>query len=228
MNHLSWGMVASIFLAFVLVCSAEEKEKPITPDLSKIKDKKTWSLINVDCETAMEDGKRVVRLKPTGEPNTPAEMGFALVEGLEFAEGTIEIDLKGRGKVERCFLGVTFDAVDEKTFEAVYFRPFNFMKDDEFRARAVQYISWPDDPWEKLRKEKPGVFESAVKPVPDPSGWFHARIEVTKKKVKVWVDDVKEPSLVVDRLASRDKGKIGLWVDNRECSFSNLKIQPAK
>jgi len=229
MNHLSWGMVAGILLAFVLVCSAEEKEKALTPDLSQINDRKIWNLINVGCETAKEDGKPFVRLKPKGKPNTPGEMGLALLEGLEFTEGTIEVDLKGRGKIETSFLGVAFSAVDGNAFEAVYFRPFNFMRDDvAFRARAVQYISWPDDPWEKLRKEKPGVFESAVKPVPDPSGWFHARIEVTKKKVKVWVDDAKEPCLVVDRLASRDKGKIGLWVDNRECSFSNLKIQPAK
>lgn len=230
MSRMSWGMVTGILLAAGLVCSAQEKEKTITPDLSQINDGKIWSLINVDCETAKEDGKRVVRLKPKGKPNTPAEMGLALLEGLEFTEGTIEVDLKGRGKVETSFLGVAFSVVDGKTFEAVYFRPFNFMRDDDeaYRARAVQYISWPDDPWEKLRKEKPGVFESAVKPVPDPAGWFHARIEVTKKKVRVWVDDAKEPSLVVDRLASRDKGKIGLWVDNRECSFSNLKIQPAK
>jgi uncharacterized protein (TIGR03067 family) len=204
------------------------EEKAITPDLSQIKDGKVWNLINVDCETATEDGKRVVRLKPKGKPNTPGEMGLALLEGLEFTEGTLEVDLKGRGKIETSFLGLAFSALDGKVFEAVYFRPFNFMRDDElFRARAVQYISWPADPWEKLRKEKPGVFESAVKPVPDPSGWFHARIEVTKKKVRVWVEDAKEPSLVVDRLASREKGKIGLWVDNRECSFSNLKIVSA-
>jgi hypothetical protein len=169
-------------------------------------------------------------LKPKGG-NIPGKSntGLALVEGMEFAEGTIEIDLKGKGKQEASFLGVAFSVADGKTFEAVYFRPFNFMRDDEaFRVRAVQYISWPDNTWEKLRKEKPGVYESAVKPVPDPSGWFHARIEVTKQKVSVWVDDAKEPCLIVDRLAKREKGKLGLWVDSKEGEFSNLKILPAK
>ena len=118
--------------------------------------------------------------------------------------------------------------MDGKTFEAVYFRPFNFMRDDKsFRAHAVQYVAWPDHTWEKLRKAKPGVYESAVKPVPDPSGWFHARIEVTKQKVSVWVDDANEPCLVVDRLASHAKGKVGLWVDSKDGSFRNLQIRPA-
>jgi len=206
------------------VKTPDTKEKVFAPDLSRINDGKIWTVINADCETAKEDGKQVIRMAPKGVAKTPSDIGLALVEGLEFAEGTLEVDLKGAGKEQRIFLGLAFNAVDGKTFEAVYFRPFNFMpKDDAYRARAVQYVAWPDNTWEKLREGKPGVYEAAVKPVPDPSGWFHARVEVTKK-VRVWVDDAKEPCLVVDRLSSRDKGKVGLWVDSREGTFSNLKI----
>jgi hypothetical protein len=227
MNCLALGWVICVSLVNLPFCLAQEKL--IAPDLSRINDGKIWSVINADCETAKEDGKQVVRLKPKGKATTPSDIGLALVEGLEFAEGTLEIDLKGKGKTERTFLGLAFSVVDGKTFEAVYFRPFNFLRDDKpFRERAVQYVAWPDDTWEKLRKEKPGKFESAVKPVPDPGGWFHARIEVTKQKVSVWVNDAKEPCLVVDRLSSREKGKIGLWVDSNEGAFSNLKILPAK
>jgi hypothetical protein len=186
-------------------------------------------VINADCEAAVEGSKRIVRLRPKGVANTPSDVGLALVEGLEFSEGTLEVDLKGKGKQQTSFLGVAFGVADGKTFEAVYFRPFNFLRDDKsYRVRAVQYIAWPEHTWEKLRQEKPGVYESAVKPVPDPAGWFHARVEVTKKKVSVWVDDAKDPCLVVDRLAGRDKGKVGLWVDSQEGAFSNLKIVPAK
>ena len=227
MNNSSWRWMTGILLVYVPVCFAEEKA--ITPDLSLINDGKIWNVINADFDTVMEDGKRVVRLKPKGKANTPSDIGLALVQGLEFAEGTLEIDLKGRGEAETSFLGLAFSAVDGKTFEAVYFRPFNFRRDDPaYRVRAVQYIAWPDDTWEKLRREKPGKFESAVRPVPDPGGWFHARIEVKKNKVSVWVDDGKQPSLVVDRLARREKGKVGLWVDTKQSSFSNLTIRPAK
>jgi hypothetical protein len=157
----------------------------------------------------------------------PNDVGLALVEGVEFAEGTLEIDLKGRGPVERCFLGVAFNVADGKNFEAVYFRPFNFREGNySTPTHAVQYIAWPEHTWEQLRKGKPGRYESTVKPVPDPSDWFHARIEVTKQKVSVWVDAAKAPSLVVARLSGRAKGKVGLWVDGREGAFRNLKIVP--
>lgn len=226
MNRTYLGLAVSILLASVPAGFA--REKATLPDLSKINDGKTWTVINADCDTAAEDGNRVVRLKPKGIANTPSDIGLALVEGPAFVEGTIEVDLKGKGKTQASFLGLALGAVDGKTFEAVYFRPFNFLRDDEsVRAHAVQYIAWPDHTWEKLRKEKPGVYESAIKPAPDPAGWFHVRIEVTKKKVRVWVDDAKGPCLVVDRLAGREKGKVGLWVDSKEGMFRNLKIVPA-
>jgi thiol-disulfide isomerase/thioredoxin len=220
------AVVFGMLLAYVAPCFA--REKAITPDLSQISDRKVWTVINADCESAMEDGKRVVRLRPKGTANTPSDIGLALVGGVEFAEGTVEIDLKGKGKDEASFLGIAFGVVDDKTFEAVYFRPFNFMREgDSYREHAVQYVAWPEHAWEKLRKAKPGVYESAVKPVPDPAGWFHAHIEVTKKKVSVWVDDAKDPCLVVERLASRDKGKVGLWVDSKDGAFRSLEIRPA-
>lgn len=220
------AVVVGMLLAYDPPCFA--REKVIAPDLSQINDRKVWTLINADCESVMEDGKRVVRLGPKGTPTTASNIGLALVDGVEFAEGTLEIDLKGKGTEERIFLGLAFNVKDGKTFEAVYFRPFNFKKDDEpYRSRAVQYVAWPEHTWEKLRAEKPGVYEAAVKPIPDPSGWFHARIEVGRKNVKVWLDGGKEPCLVVDRLAGHGKGKVGLWVDSREGTFSNLKIVPA-
>jgi hypothetical protein len=39
--------------------------------------------------------------------------------------------LKGKGEFQTSFLGLAFSAIDGKTFEAVYFRPFNFMRDDK-------------------------------------------------------------------------------------------------
>jgi hypothetical protein len=226
MGHLPVIWVLSLSMIYVPLSVAEEKR--IEPDLSQIDDGKAWTVINAECDTAMEEGRRVVHLKPKGGNIAGASnVGLAVFEGLEFSEGNLEIDLKGKGKHERIFLGVAFNVADGKDFEAVYFRPFNFKPDDSvYRRRAVQYVAWPDHTWEKLRAGKPGVYESAVKPVPDPGGWFHARINVTKQRVSVWVNDAKEPCLVVDRLSNREKGKVALWVDSREGTFSNLKILP--
>jgi hypothetical protein len=227
MNRSSWGCVVGVLLSCAAVGFA--RDQVVTPNISQINDGKTWSLINADCAAATEEGKSVVRLKPRGQSRTGSVIGMALVEGLDFAEGTIDVDLKGKGKFQTSFVGVAFGVADGKTFEAVYFRPFNFLRDDKaYRARAVQYVAWPDHPWEKLRKETPGAYESAVNPVPDPAGWFHARVEVTRKKVSVFVNEAKQPCLVVDRLASREGGRVGLWVDSRDGAFANLKIVPTK
>ena len=201
----------------------------IRPDLSRINDGRTWMLINASPTAVSESGTSVVRMKPAAKAKTPSNVGLALVNGLEFGQGTLEIDLKGRGPVERCFLGVAFHVADGKKFEAVYFRPFNFRAGDySTPTHAVQYVAWPTHTWEQLRKGQPGVYESTVKPIPDPADWFHARVEVSKGKVSVFVDDAKEPCLIVNRLADGDKGKVGLWVDGREGAFRNLRIRPTQ
>jgi hypothetical protein len=145
---------------------------------------------------------------------------------VEFTSGVIEIDLKGKS-VRPSFLGVAFNVTNEKTFEAVYFRPFNLKADGVFKNRAVQYIAWPDHTWDKLRKSRPGKFEGAVSSAPDPDGWFHARVEVGEKHVRVYVNDAKEPCLTVDRLAAVRKARaLGLLVDTGDGLYARLKVIP--
>jgi hypothetical protein len=221
-------IVGVLYLLLVCVSDCSARDKAIAPDLSTIGDGQVWQVINGDGETTREDGKAVIRLRPKGMATTGSNVGLALLKGVTFTEGTLEIDLKGKGRDEASFLGLAFGVVDGKSFEAVYFRPFNFLREgDSYRSHAVQYVAWPDHTWEKLRKDKPGGFEATVKPVPDPAGWFHARVEVTKQKIRVWVDDGKEPCLTVDRLAKSGPGKVGLWVDSREGAFRNLVIRPS-
>jgi hypothetical protein len=210
---------ASVFLC-VAVLSAQGS---VAPDLGQVNDAKSWRVIDAD---ASVEGP-VVRLKPHGDPAVGSHIGLALVQNLKFSEGTLEIDLRGAGTEEASFLGLAFGVADAKTFEAVYFRPFRFTDDDPGgRSHAVQYVAWPESTWEKLRKDKPGVYEAAIQPVPDPAGWFHVRIDVTKQTVSVSVDGSTQPCLVVDRLGHRE-GDVGLWVDSMPGAFRNLRIQPA-
>lgn len=93
----------------------------------------------------------------------------------------------------------------------------------------MQYISHPEFTWEKLRTESPGKYEQPVSPVPDPDGWFHARIVIEEKKISVFVNDAAQPSLVVTPLGDRRGGMVGLWVDNGSSGdFANLKLMPKK
>ena len=155
--------------------------------------------------------------------------GVAYLEGIEFANGTMELDVRGKDVQQQSFLGVAFHGVDGVTYDAVYFRPFNFRAEDpDRRKRAIQYISHPDYPWQKLRAEHPGKYEQAVTPVPDPDGWFRVRIVVASPKVSVFVDGANEPSLIVSQLTARGKGLIGLWAGNYSGGdFAKFKLIPA-
>jgi len=206
------------------LCVAVLSAQGAAPDLTRMNDAKIWRVIDAD---ASVEGA-VVRLKPHGDPAVGSHIGLALVQNVKFSEGTLEIDLHGGGKQEASFLGLAFGVADARTFDAVYFRPFRFADEDpDARSHAVQYVSWPDYTWEKLRKDKPGAFEAAIQPVPDPAGWFHARIEVTKQKVSVSIDGSAQPCLVVDRLGHRE-GDVGLWVDSMPGAFRNFRITPAR
>lgn len=199
-----------------------------TVNLATAGDGISWNVTHATAEAVETDGKQAVRLVAEGDSNTGI-IGLALPPGLEFSTGTIEVDLKGRNIRQRSFVGVAFNVVDERTFEAVYFRPFNFRAEEPRKNRAVQYVAWPTNTWEHLRKNTPGQFEHAVNPIPDPDGWFHARIEVTDAQVKVFVNDSKEASLITNRLSTGGVPRpAGLFVDTGDGHYANLKVTSNK
>ena len=199
------------------------QKKTIEPDLAELADGKGFKVFNRSVSSFNDGAKKGVRL---GE--NPGD-GVAYLQGIEFTNGTIEFDVKGKDVQQQSFVGVAFHGVDETTYDAIYFRPFNFRAEDPARRiRAVQYISHPIHTWQKLRAEQPGKYEQAVNPVPDPNAWFHVRVVVASPKVSVWVGDAKELSLGVNQLSDRKKGLVGLWVGNSSGGdFANLKIVPA-
>jgi hypothetical protein len=156
--------------------------------------------------------------------------GVVWVEGTDFAEGTIEVDVRGRDVLQRSFLGVAFHRKDDNTYEAVYLRPFNFRAEDPARHQhAVQYITVPDYDWPRLRKEFPEEFENPVDPSVAPTDWATLRVVVKGATVQIFVGGVKSPTLEVRKLGSLDRGAVGLWVGNTsDGDFANLRISPAK
>jgi len=220
----SWSV--PIILLMAAVSGSCGEDKVLTPDLGGIATGTGWKIHNATPESIEVDGKRGVRLTAKDD-SANGIVGLALVDGMKFTTGVIEIDLQGKNVRGRSFLGVAFNVADEKTFEAIYFRPFNFKADGEFKNRAVQYIAWPDNTWEKLRKSQSGKFEGPISPLPDPDMWFHARIEVGDKQVRVYVNQAKEPCLTVDRLTESGKPRqVGLFVDSADGLYANLKITP--
>ena len=207
-----------IKLLFVIVslsigCSVNAQKNEVAPDLSKIEDSGLWTLHNRELIT--DD---VVHLD--GKPGD----GLLWLNESMFANGLIELDIKGKDERGKSFVGLAFHGLNDSIYDVVYFRPFNFESPDR-NSHSVQYISHPDYTWNKLRKEHPGKYENHLMPVPDPTDWFHATIIVDYPVVKVFVDNSDEPSLIVKQLSSRKEGWIGFWVGhNSEGYFRNLKI----
>ena len=218
-NFLSVKRI-SIFI-FLLAGLTVRAQTSVEPDLAKLFTSgsiKTYNRTTTLTESA--DRKNVIHLDE--KPNA----GVAWLDGIEFSEGTIEFDLKGRNVPQKSFVGIAFHGADDKTYDGVYFRPFNFKAvETERKNHSVQYISLPANDWPKLRKEFPDQYEKPVTPVPDPDEWFHAKITITGKEVKVFVDHSAEASLVVQQLSNQNTGKIGFWVGaDSSGDFANLKI----
>ncbi|HLK20411.1 MAG TPA: hypothetical protein VKT81_15755 [Bryobacteraceae bacterium] len=187
-------------------------------------------LINAKAEAVNYRGRRAVRLDPIpGQENIGSML--ALLPGSNFKNGTIQVDLAGSPRAgspptSRGFIGVAFRVQPQAAkFECFYVRPTNARADDQLRRNhTAQYISVPDFPWERLRKEAPGVYESYADM--EPGAWTTLKIVVSGSKAQLYVNNAKEPCLIVNDLKLGElEGRIALWADSTtDGYFSNLKI----
>ncbi len=192
-----------------------------TLDLTGVGRDPHWQVAGRTTSVVEVKGKRALEL--SGAPGD----GVVWLAGYDFANGTIDLDILGRSRpVQGSFVGVAFRVVDGGTYDAVYFRPFNFRAPDSAaHAHAVQYVSQPRWTWDVLRAQHPGQYERAVVPEPDGDEWLHARIVVQRPTVSVYVNGASTPALVVNELSEWTGGSVGVWVGNGSGGdFANLRI----
>lgn len=159
---------------------------------------------------------------------------LALIDGVDFTDGTIEVDLAGEpgpgaAGGARGFVGVAFRVQpDHRTYDCFYVRPTNGRADDqERRNRSAQYISHPEHTWFALREKTPGRYESYVDIVP--ATWIRVRIEVTGAKARLFVNGAEQPTLLVNdvKTGAGTRGGVALWFEGSTIAhFANLKITP--
>ena len=185
----------------------------------------------VKAEAVEYRGRKAIRV--TTEPG--AEEGLALAKGVEFHDGTIEVDMATRitrppGTRMPGFTGIAFRARPEAGhMEMFYLRPGNSRSDDQaMRNHSVQYVSEPGFDWEKLRRQWPFIYESYAELQLDE--WTRVKIEVRGRQARLFVNGSENPSLVVDGLKGEElQGAVGLWSYTGEDSyFSNLRITNTK
>ncbi len=146
------------------------------------------------------------------EMNAENSDGIGILEDVEFDKGIIEVELLGENNPGKSFIGIAFNIQNDSTYEVIYFRPFNFVAKEQIRKdHMVQYIFHPEFTWRKLRDERTGEFEYEIAVPPNPDDWFKVLININEEKVEVFVNDLSEPVLIVDRLTSTKSKKIGIW-----------------
>lgn len=147
-----------------------------------------------------------------------------------FKNGTVKIEMRGKNVFQKSFIGIAFHGQDDKTYDAVYCRPFNFIaKDSIRRVHAIQYVSHPIYTWKKLREEKNSLYEKEIINPPNPDDWFTMTIVVDNKSVKAYINDAKKPALEVDKLNNNRNGKIGLFMgDDSGGDFGNMTLKYLK
>ena len=192
---------------------------------------KNKNLVSINVKTTLETylEKESLCVTDTGE-NT--EVKFVKINDLDFKNGIIDIELSGKPSETasgqaRGFVGIAFRINDDNTkFECIYLRPTNGRADDQIRRNhSVQYVSYPDFPWFKLRKEFPEKYESYVDLVP--GEWTKVKIEINGANAKLYVHGNTQPTLIVNdlKLEADNSGSIGLWIGpGTVAHFSNLLI----
>jgi hypothetical protein len=189
---------------------------------------------NVAAEPGEFLGHKALRLVEEPGKESESEDKLAIVDGVEFGNGTIELEIasrpkQGSGQGARGFAGIAFHvAADRSKFECFYLRPTNGRADDqERRNHAVQYISFPDHPWHKLRRETPSRYESYADL--QPSVWMPVRLEVEGVKARLYVLGATQPTLLVNDLKlGATRGGIAFWIGpGTEAFFRGLKVTPA-
>jgi hypothetical protein len=136
--------------------------------------------------------------------------------------------LKGAGAQARGFVGLAFRIDDTvSSFEAVYLRPTNARAEDQLRRNhSIQYFSYPEFPWHRLRQETPAKYESYADMVP--GEWIHYRLEVDGETARLFLNQSRQPVLIVNDLKLGDRaGRVGLWVGpGTEAHFSAISVHP--
>jgi hypothetical protein len=172
-------------------------------------------------------------LKMTEKDSAPGG-AYAIVKGLSFHDGTIELEVSGAPSktadpTARGFIGVMFRVqADGAHCESIYLRPTNGRAEDQLqRNHSVQYVSPPEWEWKRLRDETPGQYESYADM--QAGEWTRMRIVVRGKRAELYVGGAEQPCLIVrDMKLGDSQGGVALWIGpGTEGYFRGLAVTPA-
>lgn len=204
-------------------------------------DSQEYETINVLASNETMQGENVLKVErdlknfPLDSENlfsTIDEPTFVKLTNANFQNGIINVKVlsrlvKGAPNFARGFIGLAFRInEDNSKFESIYIRPTNGRANDQLRRNhSVQYFSYPDYKFNKLRTESPGKYESYADMGLDE--WIQMKIVVKDNQAQLFLHNEEQPVMVINDLkhGSEQKGAIGLWVEiGTEGYFKDLHI----
>lgn len=163
--------------------------------------------------------------------STVDEPTYVRLKAVNLENGTIEVKVLSRllpsaPEFARGFIGIAFHIDDDDSkFQSVYLRPTNGRADNQLRRNhTIQYFSYPDYKFDRLRKEFPEMYDTYADIGLDE--WITLRLEIKDEQLRLYLNDQRHPAFVADKIKGGLKsGSIGLWVDiGTEGFFKDLKI----
>lgn len=220
---------------FPAVWAAIEPFLPASVELSALPisfDKQELVPVGVSMSLEKMEGSQVVKVIKDPAVKKVDEPTYVRINGIDFEDGTIEVKVLSRFRPDapeyaRGFIGLAFRINDSNTrFESMYIRPANARAEDQVRRNhTIQYFAYPDQKFDRLRKDSPEKYESYADMAMNE--WITLRMEVRGQNARLFINDNQEPALVVKDLKNGmgQKSAIGLWVDiGTEGYFKDLKV----
>jgi hypothetical protein len=202
---------------------------------------RTFNISNVKASQVELNGEEVLKIErdlaalPFDVNNlaqTVDEPTFVTLKDVDIQNGVIEVKLLSRIQVPspfaqaQGFIGLAFRVNDNNTeFESIYLRPNVGQSENQLaRNHTVQYFSYPDFKFARLREESNSVYETYADV--GLGEWITMRIEFEGKRAALYLNNQQHPSFIVSEMKGRSgKGSIGLWVDiGTEGYFKDLRI----
>jgi len=219
----------TILFLFLLVSESAYSQKIILDESNLLSNKVYMKIVNLK-------GEKIVRVIKDSTMKDVDEPTFVKINNTKFKNGSIEVEVLSRllptaAPTDRGFIGLAFRIDDMNSrFESIYIRPANGRAEEQVRRNhSIQYFSFPDYKYERLRKENPEKYESYTDM--GLNEWIKMKIEIQGSQAKLYLNKNKYPSLIVNDLkhGSDATGAVGLFVDvGTDGYFRNLKINPSK